>query len=116
MTRRLAPAARGVLSWRLVATGAWGVALIRLWLVLLAGQMVFYLLLRVYLRSQQVERLENRWDARHPDLAGNSAARRAFVAKAMAGFGRSLRARLAVLVFVLPTLAVLVIVIAVNWQ
>ncbi|CAM3362950.1 YggT family protein [Paracoccus nototheniae] len=91
-------------------------ALIRLWLFLFALQAVFYLLLRVYLRSQQVERVENRWDARHPDQAGNSAARRAFVAKAMTGFNRSLRARLALAVFVLPTLAVLVIVILVNWQ
>jgi len=92
------------------------VALIRLWLFLLAGQLVFYVLLRLYVRSQQVERLERRWDARHPHRSGNTAARRAFVAKAMTGFNRSLRARLTLLVFVLPTLAVLAIVILVNWQ
>ncbi|TJZ90713.1 hypothetical protein FA743_13775 [Paracoccus gahaiensis] len=91
-------------------------ALIRLWLVLFALQALFYVLLRLYVRSQQVERLENRWDARHPDQAGNAAARRAFVAKAMTGFNRSLRARLTLLVFVLPTLAILGIVISVNWQ
>lgn len=91
-------------------------ALIRLWLFLLAVQTVFYILLRLYIRSSQVERLENRWDARHPDQAGNSAARRAFIAKAMTGFNRTLRARLALLVFVLPTAAVLTIVILVNWQ
>ncbi|ODT61442.1 MAG: hypothetical protein ABS73_01755 [Paracoccus sp. SCN 68-21] len=78
--------------------------------------MVFYVLLRLYVRSQQVERLEDRWDARHPDQAGNTAARRAFVAKAMTGFNRSLRARLTLLVFVLPTAAILAIVILVNWQ
>lgn len=91
-------------------------ALIRLWLFLLLVQLVFYVLLRIYVRSQQVERLENRWDARHPDQAGNTAARRAFIAKAMTGFNRSLRARLALLVFVLPTVAVLAIVVLVNWQ
>ncbi|MGZ3215717.1 hypothetical protein [Paracoccus sp. T5] len=91
-------------------------ALIRLWLFLFAIQAVFYVLLRIYVRSQQVERLERRWDARHPEQAGNSAARRAFIAKAMTGFNRSLRVRLTALVFVLPTLAVLVIIVLVNWQ
>ncbi|WP_277018439.1 MULTISPECIES: hypothetical protein [Paracoccus] len=99
-----------------MTTRGYGVAFIRLWLVLLVVQMVFYVLLRLYVRSQQVERLEDRWDARHPDQAGNTAARRAFVAKAMTGFNRSLRARLTLLVFVLPTAAILAIVILVNWQ
>ncbi len=92
------------------------VALIRLWLFVLAVQLLFYVLLRVYVRSQQVERLEHRWDARHPDRPGDSAARRAFIAKAMTGFEKSLRARLSLLVFVLPTLAILVIVYLVNWH
>ncbi|MDN5569533.1 MAG: hypothetical protein L0G27_12445 [Paracoccus sp. (in: a-proteobacteria)] len=91
-------------------------ALIRLWLFVLAVQLVFYVLLRIYVRSQQVERLENLWDVRHPDQAGNGPARRAFIAKAMAGFEKSLRARLTLLVFVLPTLAVLGIVYLVNWH
>lgn len=91
-------------------------ALIRLWLFLLAVQLVFYVILRIYVRSQQAERLENRWDERHPDQAGNTTARRAFVAKAMVGFNRSLRARLTLLVFVLPTLVVMTIVVLVNWQ
>ncbi|WP_378942147.1 hypothetical protein [Paracoccus sp. R86501] len=91
-------------------------ALIRLWLFMLAVQLLFYVLLRVYVRSEQVERLEDRWDARHPDRAGDSAARRAFIAKAMAGFEKTLKARLTLLVFVLPTLAVLGIVYLVNWH
>lgn len=91
-------------------------ALIRLWLFMLAVQMAFYVALRLYVRSRQVERLENRWDARHPDQAGNSAARRAFIAKSMRGFNRTLRARLTLLVFVLPTAAVLTIIILVNWR
>lgn len=91
-------------------------ALIRLWLFVIAVQVLFYVLLRIYVRSQQVERLENRWDARHPDQAGNSAARQAFIAKAMAGFEKSLRARLTLLVFILPTLAIPGIVYLVNWH
>lgn len=91
-------------------------ALIRLFLVMFVVQLVFYVLLRIYVRSLRLERLENRWDARHPDKAGDTPARRAFIARSMVGFERSLKARLTALVFVLPTLAVLAIVIAVNWR
>lgn len=91
-------------------------ALIRLWLFMIAVQLLFYVLLRIYVRSQQIERLENRWDARHPDRAGDSVARRAFIGKAMVGFEKSLKSRLTLLVFVLPTLAVLGIVYLVNWH
>lgn len=91
-------------------------ALIRLFLFMFAVQLVFYVLLRLYVRSLRLERLENRWDARHPEQAGDTPARRAFIARSMAGFERSLKARLTLLVFVLPTLAVLGIVAAVNWR
>jgi hypothetical protein len=96
--------------------GRGNVALIRLWLFVIAVQLLFYVLLRIYVRSQQVERLENRWDARHPDRAGDNVSRRAFIAKAMVGFEKSLKSRLNLLVFVLPTLAILGIVYLVNWH
>jgi len=91
-------------------------ALIRLLLFLLVVELVFFVLLRLYLRSLRLERLERQWDARHPEAAGDTAARRAFVARAMTGFERSLKARLTWLVFVLPTAAVLAIVVLVNWR
>lgn len=91
-------------------------ALIRLLLLLLAVELVFFLLLRLYLRSLRVERLERQWDARHPEAAGDGPARRAFIARAMTGFERSLKGRLTWLVFVLPTVAVLAIVVLVNWR
>lgn len=90
-------------------------ALIRLFLFMFAVQLVFYLLLRLYVRSLRVERLEDRWDARHPDKAGDTPARRAFIARSMQGFERSLKVRLTLMVFVLPTLAVLGIIALVNW-
>ncbi|MEE2861041.1 MAG: hypothetical protein VYB46_09550 [Pseudomonadota bacterium] len=90
-------------------------ALIRLWLIVFALQVALYLLLRFSICLRQVEKLERRWDERHPGQ-GDRAARRAFVARGMAGFGRSLRVRLAAVVFVLPTLAILGIVVLVNWQ
>ena len=91
-------------------------AFFRLILLLLIAQTVFYLLLRVYLRSLRTERLEEIWDERHPALSGNTPARRAFVRRSMIGFDRTLRSRLLLLVFVLPNLAVLGIIYWVNWQ
>lgn len=91
-------------------------ALIRLLLILLVVELVFFVLLRLYFRSLKAERLERDWDARHPEAAGDSPARRAFVARAMTGFERSLKARLTWLVFVLPTVAVIAIVVLVNWR
>ncbi|SNR38261.1 hypothetical protein EYF88_05850 [Paracoccus sediminis] len=91
-------------------------AFFRLILFLLIAETVFYVLLRVYLRSLRTERLEDRWNERHPAMPGNTPARRAFVRRSMAGFDRTLRSRLLLLVFVLPNLAVAGIIYWVNWQ
>ncbi|WP_103172238.1 hypothetical protein [Paracoccus sp. SY] len=91
-------------------------AFIRLILFLLIAETVFYLLLRVYLRSLRHERLEEIWDERHPSMPGNTPARRAFVRRSMIGFDRTLKSRLLLLVFVLPNLAVVGIIYWVNWQ
>lgn len=91
-------------------------AFFRLILFLLIAETVFYLLLRVYLRSLRRERLEEIWDERHPAMAGNGAARRAFVRRSMTQFDKTLKSRLLLLVFVLPNLAVMGIIYWVNWQ
>lgn len=88
----------------------------RLIVFVLIAETIFYLLLRIYLRSIRTERLEEIWDERHPDQAGNNAARREFVRKSLVGFEKTLRVRLLVLVFILPTLAIMGIVYWVNWQ
>ncbi|MFC3628980.1 hypothetical protein ACFOM8_05920 [Paracoccus angustae] len=91
-------------------------AFVRLILFLLIAEAVFYLLLRIYIRSLRRERLEEIWDARHPAMAGNTPARRAFVRRSMIGFDKTLRSRLLLLVFVLPNLAVMGIIYWINWQ
>lgn len=91
-------------------------AFLRLILFLLIAEGVFYLLLRAYLRSLRIERLERVWDARHPDRAGNSLARQAFVEWSMTRFDKSLKSRLLLLVFILPNLAVIGIIYGINWQ
>lgn len=91
-------------------------ALFRMVLFVLFFEVLFYVLLSIYIRSLQREKLEDIWDDRHPEMSGNNPARREFVRKSMVGFERTLKARLVALVFVVPTLAVIGIVVWVNWQ
>lgn len=91
-------------------------ALIRLILVVILIEGVFYILLSLYIRSLRRERLEEHWDRRHPESTGYGPDRREFVDRSMARFRKSLQSRLLLLVFVLPTLAIMVIVWLVNWQ
>lgn len=91
-------------------------ALIRLIVFVFLIEAMFYLLLRIYIRSLRREKLEQIWDERHPGLPGNTPARREFVRRSMVGFERTLKSRLLWLVFVVPTLVIIGIVIQVNWQ
>lgn len=91
-------------------------AVIRLALVLIAVQAVLYVVLSIYLRSLERERLEEAWDAVNPGRGGDSPARRDFVERRMRSFHRTLRARLATLVVVLPLVAVAMIVYVVNYD
>ncbi|MDS9467520.1 hypothetical protein RGQ15_08020 [Paracoccus sp. MBLB3053] len=90
-------------------------ALLRLIGLVLAIELIFYFLLSVYIRSTRREVLEKEWDRRHPDRAGDTAERRDFVRRSMVGFGKTLRARLVGLVLILPVVAIIVIVILVNY-
>ena len=91
-------------------------ALLRLIGLVLAIGLIFYVLLTVHIRSTKREALEREWDRRHPDRAGPSRERQTFVRRSMLGFGKTLRARLVGLVLVLPVIAVIVIVILVNYN
>ena len=90
--------------------------LIRLVALVLVVEALFYALISVYVRSLRREALEEAWADRHPDRPGDSPERRRFVRRSMTGFRRSLKARLVGLVFVLPTLAVIVIAWFVNYD
>lgn len=92
------------------------IALFRLLVLVFLLEAMFYLLLRIYIRSVQREKLEETWDKRHPDMAGDSPTRDEFVRKSMVGFDRTLKSRLLWLVFIIPTLAVMGIIYWVNWQ
>lgn len=92
------------------------IAFLRLIGMVLAVELVFYTLLSVYIRSLRREALEEEWDRRHPDRAGATAERREFVRRSMIGFSRTLRARLALLVLVLPLVAIVAIIVVVNYN
>ncbi|MDB6181993.1 hypothetical protein [Paracoccus fistulariae] len=91
-------------------------ALARLIVFVLLVETMFYLLLRIYIRSLRREKLEEIWETRHPDIAGNNDARDEFVRRSMVGFDKTLKSRLLWLVFIIPTLAIMGIVYWVNWQ
>lgn len=89
---------------------------IRLIIIVLVVEALFFVLLRIYMRSLRYEKLEEEWDARHPANAGESVQRDEFVRKSMVGFEKTLRIRLTWAIFILPTLAIMGIVYWVNWQ
>ena len=91
-------------------------AIIRLALILFVIEAIFYALLTVYLRSTKTESLEKEWDRRHPERAGDTEERSAFVRRSMVGFQKTLKARLVALVFVIPTIIIAVIAWVVNVQ
>lgn len=91
-------------------------AWLRLIALLFLLETVFFLLLRLYVRSLRREKLETLWDRKNPTLVKDHPRRARFVETGMTGFEKTLRMRLLWLVFILPTLTVMGIIIWVNWQ
>ncbi len=79
----------------------------------LIGMTVAYWVLRIYFRSTQREELEKEWDRDHPD-GGDPDERDAYIEVGMESYGKSLRAKLIWLVYVIPTAAVLVLLFLIN--
>ncbi|UXU73913.1 MULTISPECIES: hypothetical protein [unclassified Paracoccus (in: a-proteobacteria)] len=92
------------------------IAFLRLIGLVLVIELIFYVLIGLYVRSLRREQLEKEWDRRHPDRAGPSPERKEFVRRSMIGFGKTLRARLVGLVLVLPMVAIVVIIVIVNYN
>lgn len=91
-------------------------AFVRLIGLVLALELIFYALITIYLRSTRREALEKEWDRRHPERAGDGTQRRVFVRRSMRGFGKTIRARMVGLVLVLPLVAIVAIIILVNYD
>lgn len=83
----------------------------------LIGMTIAFWLLRIYFSSTQREELEKAWDEEHPadqPGGGDSAARDAYIEGGMAEYRKSLGRKLIWLVYVIPTLAVLLLLYLTN--
>jgi hypothetical protein len=82
--------------------------------VILIGSTIIYFLISVYSRSVERERLEKSWDT-DPLREGLPAdEREAYIEQGMESYRHSLRRRLIWLVYIVPLVAISVIVYVVN--
>jgi hypothetical protein len=86
------------------------IGFLRLGLFLLVGLTVLYVLLSIYARSLERERLEKAWDA---DQGPGD--RDAFIAEGMARYAGSLRRKLLWGVYVVPVTVISVLVYLLNF-
>jgi hypothetical protein len=90
--------------------------LLRIWVAEFIGLTVVYVLVSIYSRSVRREKLEKRWDADPANEGATGVARDAFIRDGMDHYEHGLRRRLIWLVYVIPMVAVAVIVYFVNVQ
>ncbi len=88
--------------------------LVRLVVFGFLGLTVIYFALAWYSRSVRREKLENEWDADHPE-GGDAGARDAFIEKGMAEYHSSIRPKLILLVYVIPVVAVALLMYLINF-
>ena len=77
------------------------------------GLTVIYWSISLFSRSVRKERLENEFDAEHPD-GGASGARDAFIADGLKAYDASIRPELIGLVYIVPTVVVAAIAYTIN--
>lgn len=91
------------------------IALLRLFVFGFVGLSIVYLVISLYSRSVRRERLEKDWDAKHPD-GDDPDERDAYIEAGMKAYHHGLRRRLILLVYVLPLVAMAIIMYYVNAQ
>lgn len=91
------------------------IGLVRLVVFGFIGLTIIYGLVWVYSRSIRREKLEDKWAEMHPD-GGDVNDRDAYIEQGMVEYHSGIRPKLILLVYVIPTLAVLGILIATNWN
>lgn len=91
------------------------IAFVRLAVFGFIAMTVVYLVLSAYSRSVRRETLEKEWDAEHGPQ-GDAVARDAFVEAGMREYQGSLRRKLIWLVYVIPTILVLVLIYLTNYN
>lgn len=76
---------------------------------------VIYGLVWLYSRSVRREKLEKEWDADNPE-GGDPQARETYVAEGMEDYHSSIRPKLILLVYIIPTALVIAVLILTNWN
>lgn len=76
------------------------------------GLSIIYFLVSLYSRSVRKEKLEEQWAEEHPN--GNESDREAWLAEGMEEYEKSFRPKLILLVYVVPSLFVLLSIILIN--
>jgi len=74
---------------------------------------VTYFTISIYSRSVRREKLEKAWDADHPK-GGDLADRDAYIENGMAEYEAGFRRKLIWLVYIIPTFAVVILLIVMN--
>jgi hypothetical protein len=87
------------------------IALIRLAVVGFVVLTVLYVVIGIYVRSLRRERLEEMWEEE-----GKPGERADYVARGMAEYNASLRPRLLLFVYIIPTIAMGAIIYATNYD
>ncbi|PJF08646.1 hypothetical protein [Pseudorhodobacter sp. MZDSW-24AT] len=75
------------------------------------GLTIVYVIMRIYLRSVRRETLEKRFDA-----GGIEGDRATYIEKGMAAYDRGLKKNLLWLIYIIPTVAVVVTLYILNFQ
>lgn len=91
------------------------IAFIRLAIFGFIGLSVLYLLIGAYSRSVRREKLEKHWDAAPPEGSGETE-RKAYIEEGMRAYEHGLKKRLLWLVYILPMIALAVIVYFIDYQ
>ncbi len=87
------------------------IALARLIVVALVIMTVFYWLIRIYSRSLRTEKLEKRWEEE-----GAIGSRDDYVRNGLKDYDASIRPKLILLVYVVPTVVIAVVMYFVNFH
>lgn len=87
------------------------IGFLRLGIFLLIGLSVLYVLISVFARSLERERLEKRWDA-----GQGEGARAAYIEAGMARYQKSLRRRLLWGVYIVPLVVIGVLIYVLNFS
>ena len=92
------------------------IGILRILVFAFIGLSVVYVLVSIYSRSVRRERLEKAWDTDPAREGAARADRDAYIAAGMTAYEHGLRKRLILLVYILPALAIALIIYFVNWN